>query len=232
MSIKTTNLIFWVLVRLYSKPELIQKVRNEIRPFAKASQPSQVFRMPEPVRLEINDAGLVQSCPLLKACLYECLRLHSEPVSMGIVQKDLLVSESPEHGRLVHGERPQSFVLGEGDFVASLSSMSQHDSRPQDPPNSFQPGRFLRSSDNVQGQRTLVQGILEPWGSGESTCPGRVFAEQEVLVFVAAILILWDSEPVGSQGWFVPRQRTSAIISSPSADIRVRLRPRDHSSVR
>lgn len=232
MGIKTTNLIFWVLVRLYSKPELIQKVRNEIRPFAKASQPSQVFRMPEPVRLEINDAGLVQSCPLLKACLYECLRLHSEPVSMGILQKDLSVLESTEHGRFINGERPQSFVLETGDFVASLSSTHQHDSRYQDSPNSFQPGRFLRPSDNVQGQRKLVQGTLEPWGSGDFICPGRVFAEQEVLIFVAAILVLWDSEPVGSQGWIVPKQKTSAIISSPSTDIRVRLRPRDLSLVR
>lgn len=232
MGTKTTNLIFWILIRLYSNPEVIQKVRDEIRPFAKASQPSQVFRIPEPVRLEINDEGLVQSCPLLKACLYECLRLHSKPVSMGIVQKHLSVLESPEHGQSIKGERPQSFVLEAGDFVASWSNTHQHDSRCLESPNSFQPSRFLELSENAQGQRTFVQGTLETWGLGESACPGRVFAEQEVLAFVAAIVVLWDSELVDSQGWIVPRQKTSAIVSSPSADIRVKLRPRDLSIVR
>lgn len=232
MGTKTTNLIFWILVQVYSNPELIQKLRDEVHPFAKASQPSQVFGLPEPARLEINDAGLVQSCPLLKACLYECLRLHSKPVSMGTVQKDLSILESPEDSRSVNGERPQSFVLEAGDSAASLSDAHQHDPHYYESPNSFQPGRFLSSSESVQGQRTLVRGTLQPWGSGEFACPGRVFAEQQVMAFVAAILVLWDMEPVDSRGWIVPTQRTSAIVSLPSADIRARLRPRDLSKTK
>lgn len=224
------SLIFWILVRVYSTPELIQEVRDEIHPFAKASQPSLVFGIPEPIRLEINDAGLMQSCPLLKACLYECLRLHSEPISMGIVQKDLSVVESLEDGRSIDGERHQSFSLEAGDFAASLSN--QQDSHYNKSPSSFRPGSILGSSDSVQRQRTLVQGALKLWGLGKSACPGRIFAEQATLAFVAAILVLWDSEPMDSRGWIVPRQKISAIVSLPSADIRVRLRPRDLSTVR
>ena len=231
MGTKTTNLIFWILVRINSSPDLIQKVQDEVHPFAKASQPSQVFGIPEPARLEINAAGLVGSCPLLKACLYECLRLHSKPMSMGIVQKDLSIHGSPESSRSINRERPQIFVLEAGDPVAILSN-AQHDPHHYESPNSFQPDRFLRSSDSVQGQRVLVQGSLKPWGSGEFACPGRVFAEQEVLAFVAAILVLWDLEPVDSQGWIVPRPKTSAIVSLPAVDIRARLRPRDLSIVR
>ena len=83
MATKTGNLIFWILIR--TSPELIRKVPDKVQPFAKASQPSEVFGVPAPVRLEINDAGLVQSCPLRRACLYECLGLQSKPISMGIV---------------------------------------------------------------------------------------------------------------------------------------------------
>ncbi|CAD6572719.1 MAG: Cholesterol 7-alpha-monooxygenase [Alectoria sarmentosa] len=225
MSTKTAKLVFWILVRLYSTPGLIQKVRDEIHPFAKALQPSQFFGIPEPVRLEIDDAGLMQSCPLLKACLYECLRLHSEPISMRSVQKDISVLESPEDGRSIDGERRQTFVLEAGDFVASLPKTHQRDPHYYEFPNSFQPGRFLRSS--VQGQPTLVQGALNPWGLGEFACPWRVLAEQEVLAFVAAIVVLWDLESMDSHGWIVPRQKISAMVSLPLEDIRVEIRPRD-----
>lgn len=227
MVTKTPNLIFWILVRVYSNPVLVQKLRDEVHPFAKASQPSQVFAIPEPARLEIDDAGLVQSCPLLKACLLECLRLYSIPISMGIVQEDLSVLESPKDGRSNPGERPQSFVLKAGDFAASLLDVQRYDPYYCESPTSFQPDRFLEPSGSVRGQRTLVKETLQSWGVGETACPGRVLAEQEVLAFVAAILVLWDLEPVNSQGWLVPRRKTSAIVSLPIADIRVRIRPRD-----
>lgn len=225
MGTKTTNLIFWILIRIYSNPGLVQEVRDEVRPFAKASQPPEVFGIPEPARLEINDAGLVRSCPLLKACLYECLRLHSKPVSMRLVQKDLTIFKSRDEGQSFEGEQPQSFVLEAGDFVASLSNAHPHDPHHYESANSFRPGRFLRSGGCTQEQRTFFQGALKPWGLGECACPGRVLAEQEVLAFVAAILVLWDLEPVDSQGWIMPRHKTSAVVSLPAADIRARLRP-------
>ena len=223
----TPNLIFWMLTRVYSSPALTQRLRDEVQSFAKASQPSPVFGIPEPARLEINDVGLVQSCPLLKACLHECLRLYSKATSMAIVQKDLSILESREDGRSVNGEGPQSFKLEAGDFAASLSDVHQPESCHYESSDSFQPDNFLVSSDSVREQQTLVRGALKPWGLGEFAYPGHVFAEQEVLAFVAAILVLWDLEPVNSQGWIVPRQKISAIISLPSADIRVRLRPRE-----
>lgn len=164
MGTKTTNLIFWILIRVYSNPRLVQEVRNEIRPFAKASQPPPVFGIPEPARLEINDASLVRSCPLLKACLYECLRLHSKPISMRLVQKNLTILESRDNGRAIEGDQPQSFVLEAGDFAASLLNAHAHDPNLYESANSFRPGRFLRSDGSVQGQRTLVQGALKPWG--------------------------------------------------------------------
>lgn len=105
MGTKTTDLISWIIVLIYSTPELIRTLHDEVHPFAEALQPSQVCAISEPARLEINVAGLVRSCPLLRACLYECLRLHSNPLSMGILQKDLPLLES-ESCRPSNGERP------------------------------------------------------------------------------------------------------------------------------
>ena len=224
-------MIFWIVIRMFSTPGLVQKVRDEIHPFAKAWQPTQVFRIPEPARLEINDAGLVQSCPLLKACLYECLRLYSKPTSVGIVQSDISVSESHEHSRSIQGEPPESFVLEAGDFVASLSNAYQHGPHYHESPDLFQPGRFLRSSDSVQERRTVVQETINISGSGEFACPGHVYSEREVLAFVAAFLVLWDLKPATSQDWIVPRRRTCGVVSLPSTDIRARLQPRGLSVV-
>lgn len=49
----------------------------------------------------------MQLCPLLKACLeeHECLRLYSNPISMGVVLEDPSSLESLENGRSVDDDR-------------------------------------------------------------------------------------------------------------------------------
>jgi len=56
-------------------------------------------------------------------------------------------------------------------------------------------------------------------------CPGRIFAEREILACVAGVLMMWDFEPVGGK-WTIPGLKKTSGISLPTEDTRVRIKRR------
>lgn len=217
MSTKPTYLIFWMLIRVWASPGLVQQIRDEMGPFAQTTQPPQLFGIPELPRLKLDLDGLLHSCPLLKACFYEVMRLHSTPISVRTVARNVVVHE-------VKGSGP-SYALDAGSIVAAPLGLHHHHPRYFESPTTFQPSRFLKSNKDEEGKKTVNERISRPWGVGKSACPGRVYAEQEILAFVAGILALWGFEPASNGEWVVPEQTERAIVCVPSTDIRVRLRP-------
>jgi len=224
MSSKSSTLVFWMLTHIWAAPGLVGKVRDETDPFAKATQPPQVFAIPEPARLKIDVEGLVQSCPLLKACFYECIRLHSATTSLRSITKAFEVHDMQEGAN--SGRLPHTYVLEAGELVAAPLSVHHHDSLFFKSPDAFDPSRFLRPSEHAEGKRVVIEGMFKPWGAGVSACPGRAYAEKKVLAFTAGILALWDLEPADARAWAIPKQKECSIVSVPSADLRVRINSR------
>ena len=225
MNANANNLVFWMLVRLYATPGLVDQLREEMAPFANAFQPPRIFGLPEPPRLQLALDGLIRSCPLLKACYLECLRLDSEPTSIKSVKQDFIVTETEDD--VLEGVRPMSFVLRAGTFVHIPLAVHQLDPRFFPSPNAFRPERFLQLSDKDDGKLIAHHGTLKPWGGGHSICKGRIFAEREILAFVAGVVSLWDMKPAGPGGWKVPSHRRSTAVALPASDIRVALQRRD-----
>lgn len=213
-----------MLIHILAAPGLTGKVRDEIHSFTKATQPPQVFGIPEPTRLNIDIEGLIQSCPLLKACFYECVRLHSTAASVRSVSNSIEVHEPPEGATLVRPLR--SYVLEAGHLVATPLGLRCHDPSYDRCEDVFDPSRFLVPSEDDGTKQTVTEGTLKPWGLGVSTCSGRAYAEKEVLAFVAGILTLWEFEPAQSRDWEVPQGTERSVTSIPSADLRVRIKSR------
>jgi cytochrome P450 len=211
-----------MLLHIWTTPGLAKQVRDEINIYAKATQPPRDFGIPEPPRLKIDIDGLVKSCPLLKACFYECVRLYSTPTSVRTVSKDIIIRG--DHG---DGVEPPKSSLDAGSIIAASSSLHHYDPDSFKDPKVFRPIRYLKPNKDGKGQQTFVAGTIKPWGIGESACPGRDVAEKQVLAFVAGILALWDFEPANNKEWVVPDQVERTVISVPAVDIRIRLRPRE-----
>jgi cytochrome P450 len=224
MNVKASRTVFWLLVRIWAKPGLIEEVRKEIAPFAQASQAPQQFAVPELPHLKIDLKGLVGSCMLLKACYYECLRLDSAPISIRSVRQDFTLTETHPSG--LPGEHSAKYVLKAGTSVAIPLNAHLKDPRYIDCPSMFKPSRFLVPSRNDDGARIADAGTLEPFGGGEAMCPGRDFAEREVMALVAGILVLWEMEPTNPNGWVIPGHTASTGVAAPSTSIRVRIRRR------
>lgn len=239
MHANANNLVFWILVRIWATPGLVERVREETRPFVHISQPMQVFAIHEAPRMKVSLPGLLKECPLLKSCYFETLRLDSRPASVKKIERDFVVRETVQDVRA--GTQPGSYLLKAGTYVNIPHAVHQLDPRFFEDPTVFKPGRFLVRKEE-QGQRpqrqgqqqrqemTAQVGTLKPWGGGASMCKGRMFAEREVLAFVAGMLGMWEMEPVTSRGWVVPGHRKATGVAVPSTDIRVRLRRRHLSS--
>ncbi|EXJ93496.1 hypothetical protein A1O1_01888 [Capronia coronata CBS 617.96] len=71
-------------------------------------------------------------------------------------------------------------------------------------------------------------GTMRVWGGGKHLCKGKTFAEREVVLFAAAILMHWDMEPVGNGGkWLHPGRQPGSGTVSPKNDVRVRVSRRE-----
>lgn len=57
-------------------------------------------------------------------------------------------------------------------------------------------------------------------------CKGRFFAFKECMLFAAAIIAMWDIEPVGGGEWKMPKHRKSTGVYGAGSDTRVWLRRR------
>lgn len=167
------------------------------------------------------EEGLSRSCPLLKACYYECLRLYSTSMAIMSIEGNFALSEIVKDNH--SGVRRPSFSIEAGKFAVVPFAVDYHDPRFFELPSEFRPKRFLISAAD-EGKQGIDGTALLINGKELFFCPARFSLENEILAFVAGILALWDFDPADSKGWSLPGRKHGVAL--PSTDIRVRLRRR------
>lgn len=172
MNANANNLVFWLILRVCSTPDLLERIRTEIAPYASVQTPETASRFQEPKRLKLDAERLSRSCPLLKACYLEALRLHSGSVTAKQVQKDVVVTESAADN--LSGQA-QSYVLEAGSYVEICHELHQSDTRYFERPEQFMPERFLTSGED--GLK-VKDHTLTPYGGGNcKLCPEEYIGE-------------------------------------------------------
>jgi len=210
-----------MLLHAWVKPSLVEELRREMPLYAVATQPPKLFAIPEPPRLDVDAEGLVQSCPLLKACFQECIRLHSTLISVRSIQESFLASERSED--TPRGGRPKTYSMEARSYVVTLLGVHVQGFKRDLYPEFFRPQKFIKEEKGIEGKRSGDGEGPNTWG----VCPGKTIAEKETFAFVAAILALWDYTPSNPSGWVVPGHSSSSVVAGPLNDIRVVVRPRE-----
>jgi len=141
-------LVFWLLLRILSTSNLASRIRAEMADYIEVSTPPQVFGILESPNLKIDEKGLATSCPLLKACYIECLRLDSAPWSIRNVLKDFTVTESLDDALISSngksGGKPNTYVLKAGTYADVPWDLHFTDPRYFPAPGRYIPERHLR----------------------------------------------------------------------------------------
>jgi cytochrome P450 len=150
--------------------------------------------------------------PLLRSAFWEGIRMTS--VTNGI-------REVLEPTELVTSDR--TFKLQKG-CVVTLPSCLVHmnpDLHPE--PYVFKPRRFLDKQLGGDGENHMK--TLKPFGGGTSYCPGRVFAEKQVMAFLAEMCWRYEMRVVNKEGFKMPDNADFHYVAKcPSAVLELKLR--------
>ena len=117
---------------------------------------------------EIDMAYLLNHCPLLKSVYHETLRITKKDPAFRRIERDIEIG-----GKL----------LRKGDLaMLSVSQLHENGAVFGCDTSEFVPDRFLKRPD------LATNASYRPFGSGKTYCPGRFFAMQETLAFVAVLI--------------------------------------------
>ncbi|CAK7220436.1 hypothetical protein SBRCBS47491_004187 [Sporothrix bragantina] len=176
--INTAVTSFWVVLRLFSDPDLLQIVREEI------GQRNGENVKDDTLSVEHIRAG----CPTLHAVYQECLRLGSNNMSTRLVLSDTMLADR--------------YFLRAGSVVQIAAGVIHADpSLWGADVDTFDPTRFLPKTNKTENsempERSTTKrhpAAFRAFGGGKTLCPGRHFATAEILSFAAAVVLMFDAE--------------------------------------
>jgi cytochrome P450 len=90
-------------------------------------------------------------------------------------------------------------------------------------PNAFRPRRFLATELGGDGENHTKS--LKPFGGGTSYCPGRVFAEKQVMGFLAEMCWRYDVTLSNKETFTLPDNANfEYTVKCPRAMLELKLR--------
>ncbi|KAI9753259.1 MAG: hypothetical protein M1835_001006 [Candelina submexicana] len=199
---------FWTIFEIYSRPQLLEKLRAEILDAMRADTSTV-----DSQSLHIIDlANIRDACPLLVSSFQEVLRLRSNGAPTRVVYKDHML-----------GDR---YLLKAGAVLQMPAhSINREDSTWGADAEDFNPSRFISNGERKDQKR--VTGYMS-FGASPNMCPGRHFASGEVLAMAAMLMLRYDIKPASGE-WTRPRLNTRAMAASitpPVEEFMVQISPR------
>lgn len=199
--------MFWTLVELLSRPEILAEVRDEVLDNAVRSLEKEEGG---PGRV-LNVAALKTRCPLLLSMYQETQRTRHIHANIRLVTEDTVLD-----GHLL---RKGAYVQMPGEPIHKSTSVWGPDAP------IFDPYRFVAKGQKQQ-KAAPSSGFLS-WGAPPHLCPARQFASTEILVIVALLVLSVDLVPAAGGELKVPGTSTAEIatLAGPADEVRLMVVP-------
>lgn len=188
---------FWTASQVFARPDLLAEIRAEIEENAVEEGPGSSER-----RISVN--ALRARCPLLWSANREALRLASPFNATRVISDDTLVA----------GE----YLLKKGSVVIIPASIIHADAAVWgSDATQFNPRRFLSdSTGTIAGtDKPVHPHAFRSFGGGSVFCPGRHFAQLEIVGTAAALFCGFDVTSPGGGAIpasdFVPKKMPIAL---------------------
>ena len=214
---------FWLIANIFSRPELLQRIREEVQKALSIEVPPKQVDSGLTRRLcTVDSKTISRSCPLLYSCYRETLRSISLLTSARLVLEDTLLA-----GQYLL--RKDSVVQIAGGVIHLDPAVWGEDAE------SFNAERFLaKDSDGKQAVATpLPNGVPSPafraFGGGTVICPGRHFAQSELMTFAAVLALGFDILDIDGGPLRLPAKDDTRIplsVMKPVHDPKVRIQRR------
>ncbi|KAH9885539.1 cytochrome P450 [Xylariomycetidae sp. FL2044] len=223
--VNATTSTFWILLQIFADPEILATVRQELDSVVEIEE-----GMRDKSKLRIND--LKNGCPMLVAVYRECLRLGSDNYSTRLVKEDTMLADQ-------YFLKKNSVIQIAGGVIHADKSIWG------DNVESFNPYRFLgkdrwpqqqkqqqqqQQPSGVAAAKQIHPAAFRAFGGGKTLCPGRHFAMNEILAFVALIVLQFDMKAPGGGRIEVPRKNDGVLpvhILEPAKPVHVLISKRD-----
>jgi hypothetical protein len=199
--------LFWTIYEIYSRPELLQAVREEIS--SKAVQKSDTDFV-------LDITALQTQCHILLSAFQETQRTRHSQVAFRIVVEDILLDGQ--------------YLLKKGNYV-HLPAKPVHNSHEIWGPEagSFDAYRFVQAQDGDATKAKVIPSGFRAWGAPPHMCPARQFAATEVLIFMAMLVMRADLAPVNGKEWErnpTLKSMEIAMLPRPKKDVPLRVTAR------
>lgn len=215
---------FWVVANIISRPDLMMEIRKEIE--------SAVTENADGGR-NIDLPTIESSCPLFVSTYRETLRMIGNLASLRYVLRDTTIGQQ---------------YLKKDSIIQVAGIVIHYDKNTWgDDCHQFNPRRFIKTqAASADTEELSMLGLKEPaatqlppgvpsaafrlFGGGSVVCPGRHFAQTEILAFVAYLLLAFEiSAPDGSPITVPPQddEKIPLSVLKPKGDVKIKLQRRE-----
>lgn len=213
----TTPTLYWTIWELFSRPSLLEEVRQEVEEHAVIKNNTSDSEFGEDHVLDV--AALKTQCPLLLSMFQETQRIHHVHANIRKVMADTLI----DNGR---------YLLRKGNYVQMAGSPIHYSQDVWGPTvREFDPYRFMEQRKKSKDASSFAPHPSShlAWGTPPHLCPARQFAATEIMITVALLAMECDVVPKsGNSQWKSPSLRYNdvAAVLSPGEEFEVQVRPR------
>jgi hypothetical protein len=171
----TTNAIpalYWMLLYVASDLRLLEDIRREVANVITTTGKGANRN------LTFNITKFNSDCPLLLSTYQETIRLMTFQVSIRMVEADTILSAGSE-----------TVLVKKGNVVQIPAGVMHTSTATWGPnPDMFHARRFMKRAEDEKEQGKAKKSAYIPFGGGKHLCPGRHFAQAEILGMVAAVV--------------------------------------------
>ena len=237
--VNTATTTFWSVLQLLANPDLLAAVRAELAASgavvttaaAAGDNNDDAAAETKGWRRQLNLDLVKSACPTLAAVFRECLRVGSDNYSVRLVKADTVIAGK--------------WHLSANSVVQIAGGVMHADKAIWGPDaEDFNPSRFLKpavagangaanganGSSGGSGQGGVHPAAFRGFGGGKTLCPGRHFATNEILAFVAMIVLTFDLEAPSGGAIKVPGKDDGVLpvhILEPVEQVDVAVKLRD-----
>lgn len=198
---------FWTLFEIYSRPELLAKLREEI-----VSNALHVSINGAKHTRVVDLAAIKAHCPLLLSTFQEVLRLRSNGALTRVVSKAIMLNGQ--------------YLLKAGSALQMPSQFINRESSTWgENAEEFSPSRFITNAQAKEHRKTT--GFMS-FGVSPNICPGRHFATGQIMALVGMMVLRYNITPLNGS-WKSPKLNPRALAASvtpPIEEFRVSISPR------